>query len=114
MSYEIRRIGDVIVNRVRIIDTERDVYSAWELTTAGEHYVITTFDDAHYGRIDTKDPPDEIEDLPRGKIRIRAVSYWYSAQKSRALMYIFSAFPEIEATPHLIGDGQVVLEGEPV
>lgn len=122
MSNEQRRIGDVIVERVRIIGTRRDVYSAWDAiycTREIEYGTIEHFDDARsvtgrllHGKIGTKYPPVEIQDPPGHDARVPAITAWIQSDQLRAVAYVLAAFPELSQRMYSVIDGQVVVEGE--
>lgn len=106
------QIGEVVVTQNRTPITHRHVFSAWELTVAGEHATVTILDGTHYGRIDTRWPPVEFAALPQGTIRLRAVGAWQQSQNMRATAYILAAYPEVLDLPHIFDGGSVIVDGE--
>lgn len=104
-------IGNVVITKSWVMwgtpGKKNYVYAAWEPTTIsdmgdGSHHQITHIDgrDGCYGKVGTKSIPAEINALPFGEERIKAVQKWYRGQKERAICLIYEACPET-------ADGQV-------
>lgn len=109
-----KHIGDVIVQKVRIISTNCHVYSVYEPEVRTEkhpygiHQTVTSFGGKPYGQIGSRRIPAEIDEIP-GKTdeRSQAVRAWYAAQQEEAYAIIISAFPEAATGKRGYGDIEV-------
>jgi hypothetical protein len=86
---------EYLVYRFRVLGTRMTVYAVYEPTYNGaDHGTVTTFHGRWYGRVGTRRIPPEIQALPLGEERTRAVEAHYSQQYELAYQVILRAFPE--------------------
>lgn len=89
-----------IITRTQIIGTDIAIYEAYEPTSWGfagapRHSSITRIDGRTYGRIGTRDLPEELEALPRGEERYELVRAWQRTEDERAYVAIIAAHPSL-------------------
>ena len=107
---ETKRIGDKVVRKYSVGATDLIVYEAWEPSARSRrlepvnHSTITTIEGQWYGRIGTRYLPPEIEALPRGDERYRAVGKWHEDQYEESYRLIIQAFPEAGAGKRSMGE----------
>ena len=103
--HEMKRLGDKVIKKYSVATTDLVVYEAWEPSAImGKHSTITSIDGQWYGRIGTRYLPPELERLPRGDERSRAVGKWHEDQYEEAYNLIIKAFPEAEAGRRSMGE----------
>lgn len=105
MAYylsETKRLDSgAIARRYQIIGTNIIVCDVWEPTSRTSerelygHSTITTFGDAWYGRVGTRNLPADLARLPYGDERIIRVTQWQEAEAEIAYAVIREAFPDI-------------------
>jgi len=113
---EYRSVGDVIVNRFRIIGTRTLVYQALERWSSengiGSHSSLTSVDgrDGWYGRVGTKRLPANLDALPAmTQERFDAVDAWHGQEYDRAYAAIIAAYPEAEGGRRRMGEIEITV-----
>lgn len=111
--YETKKSDSKVVNKFSVAGTDLIVYEAWEPSAIiGKHGTLTSIEDKWYGRIGTRYLPPEIEELPRGDQRTRAVGKWHDDQYEEAYALITRAFPESKDGRRSMGEITLHWTGE--
>lgn len=92
--------SDKLVHKASIIGTSIVVYEVWEPYVNGRidgryfstHSTITYQDGVALGDMTTRDIPPEMDALPSGDERVRAVRAWYDANKAEARAVVLSVY----------------------